>query len=242
MLINWMRDAYTESNQRLDNENSNIHVTYDDIKEYISICFSHYNYNNNIALGDKTILWNDNNKPCYILTIKDDTEIISIFTNTKFQEEDDQSQEKNDQSLRIYNGEELRSTLRKNFGCDMTEYGYTYLLPELEEAKAKAKAKEKAAEEKAAEEARASRAATDYEVIGGSSNVVDIFSGGKNYSVICPYCGYYGYAVGTSNLMYDAKNHHPGEITTETQGFMCGSAYQGGCRKISKYTIKVRWK
>ena len=52
--------------------------------------------------------------------------------------------------------------------------------------------------------------ATDFVIVGGSSNV-HILSSGNNYSVDCPYCGYNSGPVGTTDFLSEVSKHKPGE-------------------------------
>lgn len=82
--------------------------------------------------------------------------------------------------------------------------------------------------------------ATDFEITGGSSNVYLISK--KNYGVICPYCGYKSGAMGTSNILLSLNEHYAGEVAHESQGFICASSYQGGCRQTSTYSLEIEYK
>ena len=85
-----------------------------------------------------------------------------------------------------------------------------------------------------------SKKATDFEIIGGSPGVYIISS--KNYGFVCPYCGYDGGALGTSYILSTVSDYTSGETATIDGSFMCASAYQGGCRKSSKYTLDVKFR
>lgn len=82
--------------------------------------------------------------------------------------------------------------------------------------------------------------ATDFEIIGGSSNVYIISQ--KNYGVICPYCGYRSGALGTGELYRNLSEHYAGETDYVSNGFLCASTFQGGCRQNSSYNITVKYK
>lgn len=83
--------------------------------------------------------------------------------------------------------------------------------------------------------------ATDFEVIGGSSNVTVLMQ--RNYSVTCPHCGFRSGAMGTTDIWSRIHNrrHRVGIETLYGYTFMCASAFQGGCRQISFYDLRVRF-
>jgi len=94
--------------------------------------------------------------------------------------------------------------------------------------------------EEKSETASVKKPATDFEVIGGSTNVYLISE--KNYGVVCPYCGYDGGAMGTSDINYMVSDQYAGETKDLKCTFRCASDFKGGCAKFSDYSITVSFK
>ncbi len=80
-----------------------------------------------------------------------------------------------------------------------------------------------------------------FKILSGSKEVA-VYESGKNYAWQCPYCGYVSEGVGSSSILMESDNHYIGETSTISMTMVCASHYQGGCGRMSNYSLTIEWK